>query len=69
MNTNRIINTEFTTGTVAGTRWLHTVLIGETVVMVSVRPSGCGYAMEADALTQGIAAQAIGVVAQTPKGR
>ena len=66
---NRIVNTEFTTGTVAGTRWLHTVLIDNTVVMVSVRPSGCGYAIEADALTAGIAAQAIGVVAQAPKGR
>lgn len=67
--TDRIINTAFTTGTVAGTRWLHTVAVDDTYVIVSVRPSGCGYSMEADADTAELAAKAIGIVAQTPKGR
>lgn len=66
---NRIINTEFTTGTVAGTRWLHTVQVDNTIAMVTVTPSGCGYRMECNALTERIAAAAIAVVAQKPKGR
>lgn len=66
---NRIINTEFTTGTVAGTRWLHTVMVAGSVATVTVTPSGCGWRMECDALTEDLAAKAIAVVAQSPKGR
>lgn len=62
-----VISVEHTSGTVAGTRWLHTVSVDGELVKVTVRPASPGFNMECQAKCE-VAMAAIGAVSKNPMG-